>query len=138
MGVYANNTFNVDVPMTEIGQIITEFHDVINSRGYGWQAEWDEETPETLGRIITDLYGCEDLDGWDVSIDGTVMQLSGHTFGKVNSDGETLDAILAEHGAVGIIHGECEGEFFMTEYTGTELLYHAGRVTYPTYKGGRY
>jgi hypothetical protein len=132
MGVYATNTYNLTIPMTEVGKITSEFRDKVRGTWYELPAEWEADTPEALVDIITQTFGCDDK-AEGPRIEGDSLILCDSTFGKVG-DTEALCATLAEHGVTGTIESEVDGEFWLTSIRDGGWNDHKGVVTYPTYE----
>ena len=134
MGVYASTTYDLTIPITEIGPILVAFREAARPDWSHFPEEWEkDDTPETLGDVIAYVHGNEDS-ACEVAIDGSDVRITGTTYGKVG-DVDLMEMVLSEHGVTGITHGECEGEYFLTEFTGVEHRSHAGMISYPTYKG---
>lgn len=132
MGVYANNTYNLTIPMTEVGKITAEYREAVRGGWYELPSEWDADTPESLVAMVAHTCGCDD-NLPETLIDGTDLRIIAGSFGKA-SDTSVLFGTLAKHGATGTIESEVENEFWLAEFTGTEFFEHKGVVTYPTFK----
>lgn len=138
MGVYASNSYDITVPMLAIGPIMDQFKDVTAHRwGDAYPTEREAHTPETLAVVIAEEAGADDTDGVEAVIHGDSVRISGYSWGKVGLIDE-LCVSLAINGSTGIIHGECEGEHFLTELVDKTVVQHAGKVVFPSYTGGLY
>lgn len=138
MGVYASNVYDLTIPMLAIGPVMAEHKEMTAHRwGEAWPTEWDAHTPEALVDMIAREAGADDSDGVEAVIDGGDLRITGYSFGKVGEI-DSLGIVLATNNATGIIHGECEGEHFLTELADGTVKQHIGHIVFPSYTGTLY
>lgn len=148
MSVYATNNYDLKIPVDQVETIV----DALNQVYLKTYPEWATKapSPETLVTMIAGFHGSENSDDWaieDFTIEVEedpvlrtipVIHFQGESFGKVSRNLRLFEQILATHEVTGIVWGECEGEYFLSEYMGTKVISHRGEVVFPTYNGELY
>ena len=131
MGMQAENTYVLTIPLAAVVPIIEEWG------ARGWNAPYDK-TPEGLVLLLTDEFGNDDVSELpDFQIKFDQIHVEGYTYGRLG-DAATMAALLASHGATGIVYGDCDGMLFLTELVDGEVKEHGGIVVFPSYTGDLY
>lgn len=133
MGTYASNTYELTIPMTEVGKITTEYRDLIHGGYYEFPTEWQDDTPEALVDMILGTCGSDAIEDDGFRIEGSDLIIATYSSGKT-SDTDPLFAVLAKHGTTGTIESEIEGEWWLASFKDGAVTEHKGVITYPTYE----
>jgi hypothetical protein len=131
MGVYQTSSIDLAIPQTAVSALGAAIIAKSEWGDGGWEAKFNADPVEAVVQFIVTTEGGNPIDvNYQVDEDANTIYVDAYTDGKLSFDADAVEALYAEHGVMGTIDGECEGEKFRARLVDGEVLRSGGETFY--------